>query len=190
MVCAITLQRVPIQPRGTRVAGVAFGKSPSSHCAIITIEIERIKVFRGQHYNHKNYVCMCVCLHSSHFCLEPIPNLKSKSIAQALSKVELRFNVRILRIYADNHVALRGDSLGPAMREVKKLFVKEGDLEEEVSIFNNPSYTKQRSYAERKIRDVRQSLREINAVRMDLVFNSYKISHLLLIIKHKWNIVP
>ena len=82
------------------------------------------------------------------FCLEPIPNLKRKSIAQALSKVELR--VKILRIYADNHVALRSDFLGPAMREVKILFVKEGDFGEVVSIFNNPSYTKQCHYAERK----------------------------------------
>ena len=76
------------------------------------------------------------------------------------------------------------------MRGVKKLYVKEGDFEEEVSIFNNPSYTKEHSYAERKIRDVRQSLREINAVRKDLVLNFYEISHLLLLIEHKWNINP
>ena len=38
------------------------------------------------------------------------------------------------------------------MREVKALYVSEEELESDVSIFNNPSYTKERSYAERNIR--------------------------------------
>ena len=54
MTCSLTLQTIPIQPKGTRIAGIAYGKPPYSHVAIDTIELGRIKVFRGQKYNYKN----------------------------------------------------------------------------------------------------------------------------------------
>ena len=34
MTCSLTLQTIPIQPKGKRIAGVAYGKTPYSHCAI------------------------------------------------------------------------------------------------------------------------------------------------------------
>ena len=60
--------------------------------------------------------------------------MKSESIARALSSVELRFNVKILRLYSDNHTALRENSLGPEMREFKALYVKEEEFESDLSI--------------------------------------------------------
>ena len=98
---------MPIQPMGTRIAGTSYGEAPYAHIAIDTIEFGRLRVFRGRKYNYKNYVLCAVCLHTGHISLTPIPNIKSESIARGLSSVKLRFNVKILRLYSDNHTALK-----------------------------------------------------------------------------------
>ena len=117
--CSLTFQTMPIQPKGTRIAGTSYGEAPYAHIAIDTIEVGRIRVFRGQKYDYINYVLCAVCLHTGHISLTLIPNVKSESVARAISSVELRFNVRILRVYSDNHTALREGSLGPEKRKFK-----------------------------------------------------------------------
>ena len=44
--CSLTFQTIPVQPKGTRIAGTSYGEAPYSHVAIDTIEIGRIRMFR------------------------------------------------------------------------------------------------------------------------------------------------
>ena len=174
----------PDTGKGRRVVMTFSDKKPYSMVSIDTFTLGKIRLFRGPNNANvrKKVILALSCLISGHISLEPIENLTPVSIAAAMWRVEERFNTKIKTIFSDNFPSLRENSLGPELSELHKLKVSVQDVvagDNDLTFSTNLSYVKCRIYVERKIRDIRQTMRQFTVIKKSVVLSWESNSNLL-----------
>ena len=103
IICTMTRQQMPLQPKGTRIALTNHESRPYAHLSMDSIAIGSLKLYPSQRYSFKNHVLVLVCLNSGHITPESISSLSSRFIGLALRMLELKYSTKVTRVYSDNY---------------------------------------------------------------------------------------
>ena len=103
------------------------------------------------------------CLFTNHVTIESIDNFCSYSIAMAVRRIEVRYCVRVQSIWTDAFSSLKEGTLGDYLRGSFEVYHNLKESYPDIKFHTNMPFTKQRNYVERRIRDIKCLLRQIQA---------------------------
>ena len=153
----------------------AIVKRPYEVVSLDPFSIGKIRLSRGNFNNVKRNLLLAVCcLTSGHVQIEPIFNLSHSSISGAVFRISERYSTQTLVVYADNAPALGQEALAPEIQDYHDLRIGIDKMTENGNVvcINNPSYAEQRNFVERKINDVRKSIKQLTIVKKRPFFES------------------
>ena len=109
---------------------------------------------KGAH-TMKVYPMIMADINTGAICFEILNQLEAKDVFLALSRVEFRFNTRIVQILSDKGSQLKHHLLG----EKKEYY--QNKLAEMWGVFNNQAFSQHRNFCERKVQDAKKLIRQV-----------------------------
>ena len=140
----------------------------------------------------KKYALVVTCLFTNHVTIENIDNFCSYSIAMAVRRIGVRYCVRVQSIWTDAFSSLKEGTLGDYLRGSFEVYHNLKESYPDIKFHTNMPFTKQRNYVERRIRDIKGLLRQIQAytphAKIALVPQEW--DNLILMIESHLNNIP